>query len=283
MVVAVYGIAVYGLKLGVDFKGGSVMELQFGTTAPTVQQITSVVSGFPKVNNVSASPVGDKGMIVRLNDIDEQTHKNIVSTLNTKFPPVEELRFDSVGPTIGNELAHKSIVAIITLIIAIAIYIAIMFRALARAVSPWAMSAATMFALFHDVVITVGFFAFLGRYAGVEISAVFVAAVLTILGYSISDTVIVFDRVRENVIKTGFKQPFGHIVHQSIMQTLARSLNSSLTVLLSLSAIYIFGGESVKYFALALIVGIFLGAYSSIFVASPLLVWWRGNRIKKAV
>ena len=135
------------------------------------------------------------------------------------------------------------------------------------------MSLAAIIALVHDVVIPIGVFAALGHYQGVEITAVFVAAVLTILGYSVSDTVVVFDRVRENILKFGTAEKFAPLVHKSIIQTLARSLNTTFTTLLSLLAIYFFGGESVKYFSLAMIIGIFLGAYSSVFVASPLLVW----------
>ena len=143
------------------------------------------------------------------------------------------------------------------------------------------MGIAAVLALIHDVGIPVGVFALLGHFYGIEISAVFVAAALTILGYSVSDTVVVFDRVRENVIRYGSKENFGELVHKSVMQTLARSLNTNFTVLLSLFAIYFFGGESIKYFSLSLIIGIFLGAYSSIFVASPLLLLV-GKRSKSA-
>ena len=136
------------------------------------------------------------------------------------------------------------------------------------------MGVAAIIALIHDVTIPVGVFAWLGHFRGIEISAVVVAAILTILGYSVSDTIVVFDRVRENIIRGKTREEFGTVVHRSIMQTLSRSLNTTFTVLLSLVAIYLYGGESIKYFTLALIIGIFLGAYSSIFVASPLLVWW---------
>ena len=140
--------------------------------------------------------------------------------------------------------------------------------------SPWSLGGAAIIALMHDIVIPAGVFAWLGHVHGVEVSAVFVAAVLTILGFSVSDTVVVFDRVRENLMRGGAKEGLGAIVHKSIMQTLSRSLNTTLATILSLVAIYLFGGESIKYFALALIMGFFFGAYSSIFVASPLLVWW---------
>jgi len=142
------------------------------------------------------------------------------------------------------------------------------------------MGVAAILALAHDVIIPIGLFAVLGHYYGVEISAIFVAAVLTILGYSVSDTVVVFDRVRENILRLGASQSLGQVVHLSIMQTLTRSLNTTFTTLFSLLAIYFFGGVSVKFFALALIVGIFLGAYSSIFVASPLLVFFGPKQSK---
>jgi preprotein translocase subunit SecF len=148
---------------------------------------------------------------------------------------------------------------------------------MAKVLSPWALSAATIIALIHDVLVPIGVFALLGYYFGVEINGIFLAAVLTILGYSVSDSVVVFDRVRENVLRFGSREEFGALVHRSVMQTLSRSLNTTFTTLLSLIAIYFFGGDSVKYFALALIIGIFLGAYSSIFIASPILVWWSGK------
>ena len=195
---------------------------------------------------------------------------------------MEELKFDSVGPVIGKELKSKSLSAVIIVLFSIIIYIAIVFRKLSRTISGWAMGVAAIVALAHDVIIPVGVFALLGKFYGIEISAVFVAAILTVLGYSVSDTVVVFDRVRENIIKGGGAgEGFGAVVHKSILQTLTRSLNTTFTTLLSLMAIYLFGGESIKYFALALIMGIFLGAYSSIFVASPLLVWWNGKSVSQ--
>jgi len=192
---------------------------------------------------------------------------------------VEETRFNSVGPAVGKELQRKSIVAIVIVLAAILLYILIVFRKLSRTLSLWAMNAATIVALLHDIIIPIGIFALLGHYANVQISAIFVAAILTILGYTVSDKVVIFDRVRENILRgKGSTTNLGAVVHASVMQTLVRSINNTLTVLLSSLAIFLFGGESIRYFALALILGIALGAYSSIFVASPLLVWW--NRKK---
>ena len=275
VVVAVIATAVFGLKLGVDFKGGSVLELEFKNGRPEISEIKKVV---PK--DISLSPVGENGLILRTGELTEEQHQALTSLLSSSFPKagLVEKKFDSVGPIIGNELKLKSIKAIILVLLGVIIYIAIVFRKLSRVLPGWAMGLAAVVALLHDVTIPVGVFAVLGHYYGIEIGAVFVAAALTILGYSISDTVVVFDRVRENVLRHGLKENFEVLVHKSIMQTLTRSLNTTFTTLLSLIAIYFFGGESIKYFALALIMGIFLGAYSSIFVASPLLVWLNQRR-----
>lgn len=272
VVSAVAMILVFGLKFGVDFKGGSVMELNFKNSRPGIEAINKALAD----KDASLSPFGTIGLIIRTRELTESNHQAILSKLNTSFlsAGLEEKKFDSVGPVIGNELKSKSITAIILVLAAVMVYIAIVFRKLSRFLSPWSLGGAAIIALMHDVIIPAGVFAWLGHTHGVEISAVFVAAVLTILGFSVSDTVVVFDRVRENLMKGGAKEGLGAVVHKSIMQTLTRSLNTTLATILSLIAIYFFGGESIKYFSLALIMGFFFGAYSSIFVASPLLVWF---------
>jgi len=267
----------YGLNFGVDFKGGSVVEFVFhpsvGGEKPTPDDFKNALAE-TGLTDVSVSFTGDSGIILRTKELSEEKHQNILSVLQNKFSGIEEKRFESVGPVIGKELKNKSITAVTLVLLSVITYIAIVFRKLSRALSPWVMGFAAIVALLHDVIIPLGVFAVLGKFYGVEISAVFVAAVLTILGYSVADTVVIFDRVRENVIRGGGGSSFSGIVHKSILQTLTRSLNTTFTTLLSLFAIYFFGGESIRYFALALIMGIFLGAYSSIFVASPLLVRW---------
>ena len=268
-------VAVYGLRLGVDFRGGSVFELEF-TARPEIDQIRQTLQ--PITGDVELSPAGDSGVIIRAHELTEAQHQQTLVALRSAFPNagLQENKFDSVGPVISNELKQKSIVAIFLVLAAVIIYIAFVFRKIGRTTSSWAMGLAAIVALLHDVIIPLGVFAVLGHYYGIEVTGVFVAAALTILGFSVSDTVVIFDRVRENIIRSGLrdKGEFGSVVHRSVMQTLARSLNNTFAVLLSLFAIYFFGGESIKYFSLALIIGIFLGAYSSIFVASPLLVWW---------
>lgn len=280
MLSAVVVTAVYGLRFGADFRGGSVLEVSFTGQRPETAEILKVINAANVGKNFgtgAVSPVGERGAIIRLNAINEPTHQALLQRLG-KLGRFTEERFDSIGPTVGSELKRKSITAIIILLLAIIVYIAFVFRQMSRVLSSWAMGLAALLALLHDITIPIGIFALLGHYQGVEISAVFVAAILTILGYSVSDTVVIFDRVRENVLRFGSKEPFGALVQHSIRQTLSRSINTGISTLLALVAIYLFGGESVRYFALALIIGIFLGAYSSIFVASPILVWWSGRK-----
>ena len=267
---------VYGLNLGVDFRGGSVIEVGFGDSRPTLDDTRGVLADIG-LAEATVNYTGDDGVLIRTKELSEEEHQNILAVLENNFPGLEEKRFDSIGPVIGNELKNKSVTAIVLVLLAVITYIALVFRKLSKTLSPWIMGLAAITALLHDVVVPLGVFALLGHFYGVEISAVFVAAVLTILGYSVADTVVVFDRVRENIVRGSSGSPVGgfpQVVHKSVMQTLTRSLNTTFTTLLSLFAIYFFGGESIRYFALALIIGIFLGAYSSIFVASPLLVWW---------
>jgi preprotein translocase subunit SecF len=277
-IIAVILMVTFGLHFGADFKGGSVMELVFNDQRPSVDELGKVVGTVKGVSDVSVSPTGDKGALIRLNDVDEQVHQNILGAVSGKFGKIIENRFDSIGPIVGNDLKTKSIKAIIISLLAVVVYLAIVFRKLSSVLSPWALGLSAVAALVHDVLVPIGLFALLGHYLNIEITSIVVAAVLTILGYSISDSVVVFDRIRENILRFGARENFGETVHKSIMQTLVRSLNTTFTVLLSLVAIFFFGGESIKYFALALIVGVFCGAYSSIFIASPILVWWGKGR-----
>ncbi len=278
LLVAVVFWAKFGLTLGVDFKGGSVTEIQFAGVRPEVDAVRAKLAT-TEFKDATISLAGTDSLVVRGAQLSEPEHQKLLTVFTTVYKDAKptEARFDSVGPAIGQELKSRSVWAILLVLIAVSLYIALVFRGMGRVLSPWAMSVATLAALAHDILLPIGLFAALGHWQGVEINAVFVAAILTIMGYSISDTVVVFDRVRENILR-GVKAPFHEVVHMSVMQTLARSIATNVTTLLSLVAIYFFGGVTIKYFALALIVGIFSGAYSSIFVASPLLVWMVRDR-----
>ena len=215
--------------------------------------------------------------MLRYKETDEAVHQNIINILATEAEKnkiqFEERRFSSIGPTIGAELKQKSVKAIIIVLLGISLYIAWAFRKVSQPISSWRYGVVTLIALFHDLVIPIGLFAYLGHFYGVEVGANFITALLVILGFSVHDTIVVFDRIREN-LKRYSHLSFMPLVNQSIRETLVRSLNTSLTVLVTLSALYIFGGENLKYFVLALIVGIFSGTYSSVFIAAPLLITW---------
>lgn len=283
MLGAITALVSYGLNLGVDFRGGSVLQIHF-KERPATESIFAALKGLriAALEDASVNPSGTSDVIIKSGSLTEAEHQRVLQTLNTSFKSSEpqETQFDSIGPAIGQELKHASIWAILVSLLAIGIYIAVVFRIMSRTLSWWVMSFATMIALAHDILLPLGVFAILGHFQGVEIGAVFVAAILTVMGYSISDTVVVFDRVRENIVRSrlGKDTNFAEVVHQSIMQTLVRSINTNLTTLLALVAIYFFGGQTIRYFALALIIGIFSGAYSSIFVASPILVWFGKHR-----
>src|SRR3989338_7953094 len=209
----------YGLNFGVDFKGGSVIELNFSGTIPLLEDIRGKLTE-SKLPEITVNYFGDNGVILRTRELSEVEHQDVLFVLRENFSGVEEKKFESIGPIIGKELKNKSVIAAFLVLFAVIVYIAIVFRKLSKALSSWIMGFAAIVALLHDVIIPLGVFAVLGRFYGVEISAVFVAAVLTILGYSIADTVVIFDRVRENVIRGGNVRQavdFPGVVHKSIL------------------------------------------------------------------
>ncbi|MDD4271716.1 MAG: protein translocase subunit SecF [Patescibacteria group bacterium] len=276
-VVFTISLFVWGLKFGIDFTGGSLLEVKFLGTRPSVGQIEAGLADL-KLNSLTIQPIGEQDVMLKFQQTSEEIHQAALSKLNelakkeNKDNSIEEQRFESVGPSIGQELKIKSLWAIFFALIAMLAYITYAFRKVSKPVASWKYGSAAIIAMFHDVVITMGIFAFLGHFYGVEINTAFVAAVLTVLGYSVHDTIVVFDRLRENLPKSN--EDFEGTVNTSLNQTLVRSLNTSLTVLLVLLAIIIFGGASIRTFVLALAIGIFFGTYSSIFIASPILVVW---------
>ncbi|MDQ5952738.1 MAG: Protein-export rane protein SecF [Patescibacteria group bacterium] len=266
-------------NFGIDFTGGSLMEITVKDSSN--QALHAELLGLGKEAVVQSS--GEDSYFVRLGVITESEHQEILSGLRITHPDVIESKFDSVGPVIGDQLKKDAAVAVVVLLVLIALYIAWAFRRVSEPVPSWKYGIATLFAAFHDVIIPLGVFAILGRTLGYQIDIAFVAAMLTILGYSINDTIVVFDRTRENLGRYRHSsKSFGEIVNQSIVETLGRSLNTTLTTLLPLIAIFAVGGETTRPFVLALIVGIVAGAYSSIFFASPMLVLWDSwsHRIK---
>lgn len=284
MIASVILLSVWGLRLGLDFTGGSLLEVRYLDERPAANAVKDVLAG-TGVGSISVQPVGDESYLIRFQDVTEDQHRAVLQALDRaageasdenaqagEYEHIEQLRFETVGPSIGEELKQKSVQATIVVLIIIVAYIAWAFRHVSKPVASWKYGVAALVALFHDVLVTLGVFALLGRFGGVEIDTAFVAAILTVLGYSVNDTIVVFDRIRENLPRSS--EDFAGTVNTSLNQTLVRSFNTSFTTLLVLLAIFFFGGASIKYFVLALIVGIASGTYSSIFLASPLLVVW---------
>ena len=264
---------VFGLNPGIDFTGGSILEVNF-EVRPDNLAIQEKIKDL-NLGEVIIQPTGEKGVILRFQEVDENTHQEIVSKLN-EISSVTERRFESIGPTIGRELRQKTIILIIVSLIALLFYIAIAFQKVSRPVSSWQYGIISIIALFFDVLIPVGVFSILGKFYNTQFSIPIVAALLTILGYTINDKVIVFDRIRENLFKS-HQENFEELVNKSLNQVLFRSLSTGTCTLLVLFAIFFLGGETLKYFALTLIIGIVVGTYSSIFLATPLLTRFSKN------
>ncbi|MDP3052209.1 MAG: protein translocase subunit SecF [bacterium] len=265
-------LLIWGLKPGIDFTGGSLLEVEYKAARPAIDQLQKAVNELG-LGNVMLQPAGEKNLLVRLKDINPEEHLKLLNALVIAGNQLEEKRFDSIGPVIGKELRQKSWIAIGLVVLMIILYIAWAFRKVSRPVSSWKYGVAAVIALIHDVTIPSGLFAVLGHFRDVEVDVLFITALLTILGFSVHDTIVVFDRIREN-LKRQVAKSFDDTVEVSIRQTMTRSINTSLTVLFVLAALLIFGPDSTRYFSLTLFVGVTFGTYSSIFLASPLLVSW---------
>lgn len=268
-------LMIFNIPLGIDFTGGSVLEISYTENRPeqsTVEQ--ALVSA--GITGSTVRQIGDQGFLIKTQVISNETKNSFVETLRqqTQHTLVEE-RFTTVGPTLGRDLMIQSIVAILLVLVAITLYVSYAFRHVSKPVSSWKYGFVTIIALLHDSIITIGAFVILGQLYGTEVNTLFVTALLVILGYSVNDSIVVLDRVRENLAQQNEKdriKDFVQTVGRSLQETIGRSLNTSLTTVLSLIALAVFGGEVTRDFALALIVGIIVGTYSSIFLASPLLV-----------
>ncbi len=266
-----------GLKFGIDFTGGSLTEIEFAKSV-SVDQIRSTLSSIG-YKDAALQTTGDRGYLIRTETLSEPQHQALLTALREKNGDVQELKFDSVGPVVGKELQKTASIGVILTLILIGLYVTWAYRKVSEPVASWKYGLLTAFTAFHDVIIPMGVFAVLGRFLGWEVGGAFVAAVLTILGYSINDTIVVFDRARENLLRH-VSNKFEETIEISIHQTIVRSFNTSFTAFIALLAIFLFGGESTRPFALALMIGIAVGTYSSIFIASPLLVTWEKGKRK---
>lgn len=265
----VFSVVHYGLDFGIDFKGGAQLEVAYPTNYPT-QEIVSAEIASSSVGEFTVRTVGTDGYIITTGSLTEVQHQALITALG---PNAQVKQFNSVGPVLGQELQQKSTLSVILVLLAIVLFITFVFRKVSHPVSSWKYGLVAIIALMHDIIVPTGIYAFIGRSGGYQIDALFVTAILVILGFSVHDTIVVFDRTRENLKHdSGGKKDFAQIVGESISQTFARSINTSVTTVLALVALFVFGPEATHNFALVLIIGIIGGTYSSIFIGSPLLV-----------
>lgn len=277
-------IAIFGLKFGIEFSGGTLVEATFEDSRPEKVELTPALQDVRAGLPVQLQTVGEGGYLIRTPFLTEDEQGALTSSIESAGGTIE--RISSIGPSIGNELRSKAAVAIVVVILVIILFIAYAFRKVSEPISSWKYGIVAVAALIHDVLIPTGVFAVLGYLVGYEVDVLFVMALLAILGYSVNDTIVVFDRIRENLEINKEKereQSFGEVVGESLTQTMGRSINTSLTTVLVLIALYVFGATSTEHFALTLIIGALSGAYSSIFFASPLLVQIEQWQRKKGI
>lgn len=271
-------LILWGLKPGIDFTGGQEIEVSGSVTQTQLHDLIATT----KVKDITVTTSGTDRLLARYSDKDvgdsQAIHQQLKANLEAKG--LSETAFNSVGPSVSRDITRNAAIAVALAALAIILYIAFAFRNTPPPVSPWSFGVTAIIAVLHDVLLVLGVFAILGHFFGVEVDSLFVTAILTVIGFSVHDTIVVYDRIRENLRR--YNKPFEVVVNDSILETFTRSINTSLTVLLVLLAFILFGGQSIRYFILALLIGILSGTYSSIFNASPLLVVYNNWKIKRA-
>lgn len=276
-------LGVWGLNLGIDFTGGAEWEVQFprtGINSLDVRQ-TLLDQGLEdvQVQIAEGTDPNTQSALIRVRELAEGSPKKTqaAQALRAKFGEFKELRLDTVGPTVGQAVSRNSILAVAAASVGILLYLAWAFRKVKR---PFLYGSCAIVAMLHDVLLVLGLFAILGKVLNISIDSLFVTALLTVIGFSVHDTIVVFDRIRENQIRRP-AMPFEDVVNYSLNQTVVRSINTSMTVVFTLLALTLFGGASVRTFVLALLIGVLSGTYSSIFNASQLLVSWERGEIQR--
>lgn len=276
----IISLFLYGLRPGIDFRGGSLSEysLEQGSGENAHEKITQIFheEGAGDVVVITDESSENDRFLVKSQNIEHNKHTNIVRRLSEGEPKLTELSFETIDPQVGAEATRRAIYAIGAAAAAIIVYIAYSFKGVSRPASPWQFGVSAVVALLHDVLFILGFYSIMGQALGWEVNADFVIAALTVMGFSVHDTIVVYDRLRENFRRMP-SASFTQIANASVAQTMARSINTSLTVVFVLLAIVLLGGASIRPFTLTLLVGIVVGTFSSIFVATPLLSWWQDN------
>lgn len=274
----IIALAVWGLQIGIDFRSGSLLEVAFTEKNPTSEEIKTALADL-ELETLVVQPAGQGSYILRTEPVDEVTHATILTNLSEKIGASNEIRFATVGPTISDDLTRKAIGAVIAASIAIILFIAFSFRGVPKPASSWRFGISAVLALLHDLLFVIGIFAILGHFYGYEVDSLFITALLTVMGFSVHDTIVVFDRMREN-LKRHPQLTFTETANRSLTETLGRSLGTSLTIIFVLLALFLLGPQTIHAFVLALLLGITIGTYSSIFFATTLVVIWH-NAVQK--
>ena len=274
-------IVSYKIKPGIDFVGGSSWQIKIKNEKVNENNLKEFLSKLGIKNFVAYPALGTQSYLIRLENISEPDHQKYFEALKNEFGDIEELSFESIGPAIGHELAKKAIWASILVLLGICFYVTFAFRRTSYLVPSFRYGIITLVCLVHDVIIPLGVLVYLGHARGIDFNISFVVALLTIMGYSVHDTIVVFDRIRSNLLTHRGELNFPQLTNNSVNQIITRSINTSLTTLFALLALLFLGPFSLRYFILVLSIGVAVGTYSSIFVAAPLLVIWQNKSNRK--
>lgn len=280
LALVVASVAVFivpGPKLSIDFTGGTLVELQTSQEV-TRESLSAAIEAFeadPSLGNVSISKTKDSSFLLRMRDITNEEHLALLAYLGDQMAEMKELQFTTIGPTVGATLKKRAFIALGLASVAIVLFLAFSFRKVPRKLSPWRFGIIAVVTLLHDVFITVGIFVLISHTTTFEFDTLFITALLTILGYSVNDTIVIFDRIRDNLANQEGREEFASVANRSLQQSVRRSINTSVSTLIMLLCLFVLGSESIRWFVLTLIVGTIIGTYSSLFLATPLLVYWK--------
>jgi preprotein translocase subunit SecF len=286
VVASIVALGMFGLKMGIDLEGGTSLTVNYSGTRPSADQIKVALNGVDEANDAQIQAIGKDGMIIKINkkDVSSTVYNSIIEKLKTTGTFDESsVQLQTISPQVGGELKGKAIIVALAALLVMLLYIAFAFKNVSKPISSFQYGFASTITLFHDLIIPLGILAVLGKYFDAQLTIPVITALLTIVGYCINNTVVVFDRVRENLSKDG-RSSYAEIVNKSLNETLARCVNTSLAVLIALAPLYYFfsNEEDLKYFTLIMGIGVVIGIFSSVLLASPILVYWNEWKQKKA-
>lgn len=272
-----------GLILSIEFTGGTLMELALPesvTREQLLKDLQAIPETMPLFTNASVTRTRTGTSFVRSSLLTNDQHLALTKQLKTTYPTMQELQFTTIGPTVSQSLKTRALIAIVIASIALITYLAFAFRKIPKQLSPWKVGAVTVIAVLHDIAITVGIFTILSHVTSFQADTLFVSALLSIMGYSVNDTIVIFDRIRDNLITGNKGESFTDLAVRSLKQSLSRTLSTGIAMLTMLTSLFIFGSESIRWFVLTLVLGTVIGTYSSFFVATPLLIFLKKKALR---